>query len=64
MQVCAEGRQLSAEQRHDGRNLAITTDFRDLFAEVVVRHLGADPVTAAAVFPGHAVRPASFPGVL
>jgi uncharacterized protein (DUF1501 family) len=55
---------LAPEQRHDGRDLAITTDFRDVFAELVVRHLGADPATAAAVFPGYAVRPASFPGVL
>jgi uncharacterized protein (DUF1501 family) len=55
---------LAPEQRHDGRDLAITTDFRDVFAELVVRHLGADPATAAAVFPGHTVRPASFPSVL
>ena len=55
---------LAPEQRHDGRDLAITTDFRDVFAELVVRHLGADPTTASAVFPGYAVRPASFPGVL
>ena len=55
---------LAPEQRHDGRDLAITTDFRDVFAELVVRHLGADPATAAAVFPGHPVRAAAFPGVL
>jgi hypothetical protein len=47
-----------------GRALAITTDFRDVFAEIVVRHLGADPATAAAVFPGHPVRPSAFRGVL
>ncbi len=55
---------LAPEQRHDGRDLAITTDFRDVFAEIVVRHLGADAGTAAAVFPGHPVRPAAFAGVL
>ncbi len=55
---------LAPEQRHDGRDLAITTDFRDVFAELVVRHLGADAAAAAAVFPGHTMRPALFPGVL
>ena len=29
-----------AGQRYDGRDLAVTTDFRNVFAEVVVRHLG------------------------
>jgi len=40
---------LSREQLHEGRDLAVTTDFRSLFAEVAVRHLGtpADPL-----FPG------------
>ena len=27
------------EQRYEGRDLAVTTDFRDVFGEVVVRHL-------------------------
>ena len=35
---------LAREQRYDARDLAVTTDFRDVFAEIVVRHLGlADP---------------------
>ncbi len=55
---------LSPEARHEGRDLAITTDFRDVFAEIVVKHLGADPVTTAAVFPGYPVRPAAFRGLL
>jgi uncharacterized protein (DUF1501 family) len=41
---------LGREQRHDGRDLAITTDFRAVFNEVVQEHLGlADTRT---VFPG------------
>jgi uncharacterized protein (DUF1501 family) len=41
---------LAPEQRHDGRDLAITTDFRAVFSEVVRGHLGlADTRT---VFPG------------
>ena len=49
---------LGAEQRFEGRDLAITTDFRDVFGEVVMRHLGADEATAAKVFPGYGVKPA------
>jgi uncharacterized protein (DUF1501 family) len=52
---------LAPEQRHEGRDLAITTDFRDVFAEVVVKHLGADVATASQVFPGHAVTTGSVP---
>jgi uncharacterized protein (DUF1501 family) len=55
---------LAPEVRHEGRDLAITTDFRDVFAEIVVKHLGADPTTAAAVFPGYPVPPAAFRGLL
>jgi uncharacterized protein (DUF1501 family) len=53
---------LKAEQRYERRDLAVTTDFRDVFAEVVVRHLGiTDP---APIFPGYAIKPANFPGLL
>jgi len=41
---------LGREQRYDGRDLAVTTDFRSVFAEVVHGHLGvADTRT---IFPG------------
>jgi uncharacterized protein (DUF1501 family) len=53
---------LKAEQRYERRDLAVTTDFRDVFAEVVVRHLGInDP---APIFPGYSIKPANFPGLL
>jgi len=42
---------LEREQRWQNRDLAITTDFRDVFAEVVTRHLGARDVSA--IFPGY-----------
>ena len=48
---------------HEGRDLKVTTDFRDVFGEVVMRHLGADEATAARVFPGYGVKPAQFRGV-
>ena len=43
---------LAPEQRHDGRDVAITTDFRALFNEVVRGHLGL--ADTRAVFPGFA----------
>jgi len=52
---------LAASQRHDGRDLAVTTDFRDVFGEVVVRHLGL--TDARPVFPGYSVQPSRFPGL-
>jgi uncharacterized protein (DUF1501 family) len=41
---------LAREQRHEGRDLAITTDFRAVFNEVVRGHLGLQDTKA--VFPG------------
>jgi uncharacterized protein (DUF1501 family) len=55
---------LRAEERFEGRDLAITTDFRDVFGEVVMRHLGADEATAARVFPGYGAKPRQFRGIL
>jgi uncharacterized protein (DUF1501 family) len=52
---------LSTEQRYERRDLAITTDFRDVFSEVVVRHMGVrDP---RPIFPGFDVNSAKFPGL-
>ena len=53
---------LDPAQRFEGRDVAVTTDFRDLFAEVLVRHLGAADL--AAVFPGFTADPARFPGAI
>ncbi len=41
---------LAREQLYEGRDLALTTDFRSVFGEVVRSHLGA--VDASALFPG------------
>jgi uncharacterized protein (DUF1501 family) len=52
---------LTADQRFERRDLAVTTDFRDVFGEIVVRHLGlADP---SAIFPNYQLQPARFPGL-
>ncbi len=52
---------LKPGQLYEGRDLALTTDFRDVFAEVLVRHLGAQ---AASIFPGFAASPSRFRGFL
>lgn len=44
---------LEREQRYEGRDLAITTDFRDVFSEALTSHLGARDTSK--VFPGYKV---------
>jgi uncharacterized protein (DUF1501 family) len=52
---------LAAEKRYEGRDLAVTTDFRDVFGEIVVRHMGvADPKP---IFPGYSIQASKFPGL-
>jgi uncharacterized protein (DUF1501 family) len=41
---------LAREQRYDGRDLAVTTDFRAVFAEIVRSHLGVTDTRT--IFPG------------
>jgi uncharacterized protein (DUF1501 family) len=53
---------LAVGQRYDGRDLAVTTDFRDVFGEIVVRHLGL--ADARSIFPGYDLKSAKFPGLL
>ena len=40
---------LDPASRFEGRDVAVTTDFRDLFGEILARHLGAPDL--GAVFP-------------
>jgi uncharacterized protein (DUF1501 family) len=47
---------LTAGQRRDDLELAVTTDFRDVFGEVVTRHLGVPGTALPAIFPGHTSR--------
>lgn len=51
---------LSGSDLYEGRDLAVTTDFRDVFAEVLEKRLGARDV--ARVFPGFS--PGRAPGVV
>ena len=45
---------LAPEQLYEGRDLALTTDFRTVFAEIAGRHLGASKMDA--LFPGFSPR--------
>jgi uncharacterized protein (DUF1501 family) len=51
---------LSSDKLYEGRDLAVTTDFRDLVGELLARHLGV--IDLSRVFPGH--RSPGFPGVM
>jgi uncharacterized protein (DUF1501 family) len=53
---------LDPAQRFEGRDVAVTTDFRDLFAEILARHLGAADL--APVFPGYSVDESRFVGAI
>jgi Uncharacterized protein conserved in bacteria len=53
---------LEQEQLYEGRDLALTTDFRSVFAEVVQHHLGASALDR--IFPGFAASPRDFLGVV
>jgi uncharacterized protein (DUF1501 family) len=44
---------LDSSHLYENRDLAVTTDFRDVFAEVLSKRLGIVDMTA--VFPGYAV---------
>jgi uncharacterized protein (DUF1501 family) len=53
---------LQPEQLYEGRDLALTTDFRSVFSEVAAKHLGAARVDA--LFPGFNAGASSWLGVL
>ena len=53
---------LAPEQLYENRDLALTTDFRAVFGEVAVRHLGARNLQK--IFPNYTGTPADFRGVI
>src|SRR5687768_4725019 len=60
--VYGEWKGLKNDQLNEGRDLAVTTDFRDVFAEVATRHLGVKEVDK--LFPKYSITRASFRGFL
>ena len=53
---------LEPEQLNEDRDLALTTDFRDVFAEVLVRHLECEQ--PGAVFPRYPIDAKRFTGMI
>jgi uncharacterized protein (DUF1501 family) len=53
---------LEQEQLYEGRDLALTTDFRAVFAEVASDHLGANKLDT--IFPGFATKKGDWLGVV
>src|ERR1041384_7077676 len=53
---------LSTDQLYESRDLALTTDFRDVFSEIAARHMGA--INLSAVFPGYNASPGNFRGFI
>ena len=53
---------LAQEQLYEKRDLAVTTDFLDVFAELLVGHLGCEKPEA--VFPRYELDPKRFRGLL
>jgi uncharacterized protein (DUF1501 family) len=53
---------LRSDQLNEGRDLALTTDFRDVFGEVAKKHLGTSSLQT--VFPGYTNSEAKFKGFL
>ncbi|HKP45339.1 MAG TPA: DUF1501 domain-containing protein [Pyrinomonadaceae bacterium] len=53
---------LKTDQLYEGRDLALTTDFRDVFGELAKRHLGSTSLNS--IFPGYNSSEAKFKGFI
>jgi uncharacterized protein (DUF1501 family) len=53
---------LSRDKLYEGRDLALTTDFRDVFAEIAQKHLGNNNLKS--IFPGYQIDSKKFRGII
>jgi len=53
---------LADHQLNEGRDLALTTDFRSVVGEILSKHNGVSDLKA--VFPGFENNPRTFPGLI
>ena len=60
--VYGDWKGLRQSELHEGRDLAVTTDFRDVFAEVANKHLGNKNLDK--IFPNYSTGAAKFRGFL
>ena len=61
--VIADWPGLAQTQLNEGRDLKVTTDFRDVFAEVLNKHMKVNVADMGPIFPGRAPQAANFPGL-
>lgn len=60
--VYGDWKGLKPDQLNEGRDLAVTTDFRDVFAEVASKHLGSRDL--GTLFPKYSVNKGAFRGFI
>lgn len=53
---------LQTDQLYEGRDLALTTDFRDVFGAIARAHLGSSNLQT--IFPGYALNSSKFKGLI
>jgi uncharacterized protein (DUF1501 family) len=53
---------LKNDQLYEERDLALTTDFRDVFGEIATRHLGNK--NSKSLFPGYSLSSSNFKNLL
>jgi uncharacterized protein (DUF1501 family) len=61
-QVYGNWQGLKSSQLYEGRDLAVTTDFRDVFGEIAYKHLGSKDMDK--IFPRYSLNPSRFKGFL
>lgn len=54
---------LTPPNLHNGEDLQVTTDFRDVFAEALYAHMGLSPAAMGPIFPSFSVSSSRFPGL-
>lgn len=60
--VYGDWKGLKPDQLNEGRDLSVTTDFRDVFAEVATKHLGSRDLST--LFPKYTVNRSAFRGFI
>ncbi len=60
--VYGDWKGLKSDQLYEGRDLAVTTDFRDVFAEAAYKHMGTKDL--AKIFPNYSATKDQFRGYL
>lgn len=54
---------LAPANRYIGEDLQVTTDFRDVLAEALNRHMGLAVASMGPIFPGFSASASRFPGL-